>query len=54
MDFLNESGLVNRFSSLFSRENIPILYITTLKSNFILYDVMFTEKVKEMMKKHDL
>jgi hypothetical protein len=43
--YLNESGFVKELSSKFAHENIPILYITTFQSNFILFESKFTEKV---------
>lgn len=54
MDFLNESGLVNKISLMFSKENISILYITTLKSNFILYDKKDDGKVRNIIEKNIL
>lgn len=44
-EYLNESGFVKELSSKFAHENIPILYITTFQSNFILFESKFTEKV---------
>ena len=48
-EFLNESGFVKRISSIFSNESIPILYITTLKSNFILFDKSYSSKIEEII-----
>lgn len=48
-EYLNESGFVKRISSIFSNENIPILYITTLKSNFILFENKYSSDVRNII-----
>lgn len=48
-EYLNESGFVNLISSYFSKQSIPILYITTLTSNFILFDGYFKQKVLNLL-----
>ena len=47
-EFLNESGFVKKISSIFSQKNIPILYITTLKSNFILFLNIHLSSIKNI------
>lgn len=54
MDFLNESGLVQRMSFIFSQQNVPILYITTMKSNFILFENKFLEQVEKITNEYNL
>lgn len=50
-EYLNESGFVNKISSIFAKENIPILYITTLKSNFILFEKSNRYQMKNIFSK---
>ena len=43
-EFLDDTGLVQKLSSLFAEAKIPILYITTYNNNFILFDEEFYEQ----------
>lgn len=45
MEYIDESGLVNMVSSLFSDRNVPILYITTLRSNFVLFETKYLKNI---------
>ena len=47
--YINESGLVQRISHSFSNENIPILYITTYKSNFVLFHSDYLSRVESII-----
>jgi hypothetical protein len=53
-EYLNESGLVNRISYIFSQQNVPILYITTLTSNFVLFEEQFTEQVNQIIQNNSI
>lgn len=44
-----ESGLVQRISHSFSNENIPILCITTYKSNFVLFHSDYLSRVESII-----
>ena len=48
-EYLTESGLVFLISSKFTNYNIPILYITTFKSNFVLFDSEYLEIVSSFL-----
>lgn len=37
-EYIDDTGLVKQLSTAFGEKNIPILYITTLNNNFILFD----------------
>ena len=50
-EYLNDSGLVNLISSYFSKQCIPILYITTLTNNYILFDEFFKQKVVDILER---
>lgn len=45
MDYINESGFVSLVSTKFSSYNIPIVYITTYKSNFVLFEKEYLNNV---------
>lgn len=47
--FLEESGLVNMISSKLKEEEIPILYITTSNSNFLLIPEEYSEKTDKLL-----
>lgn len=48
-DYIDDTGLVRTLSTAFGEEDIPILYITTLNNNFILFDDNFTQKSMEIL-----
>jgi len=41
---VNDIGIIAHISALFSNENIPILYLTTLENNFILFEQEYYTK----------
>ena len=40
-EYLDDTGLVQKISTMFSKENIPILYITTYNNNFVLFSLEY-------------
>lgn len=48
-DYIDDTGLVKTLSTKFGEENIPILYITTLNNNFILFDHDHHEKSLQIL-----
>jgi hypothetical protein len=50
-EYMDDSGLVAKISTLFSENNIPILYITTSQSNFVFIEVEDLVKSGEILSK---
>jgi len=48
-ELLDDTGLVQKLSSIFSTANIPILYITTFNNNFILFDEEYHYQSVELL-----
>jgi hypothetical protein len=51
---IEESGLVNKISALFSENEIPIMYITSFNSDFIFVPIGFKNKVDRLLEVVDL
>jgi len=49
---LNEIGLLSRLTDIFSKNNIPILTLSTYLGNYVFYPSDFEENFKEMMEKN--
>lgn len=49
-DYIDDTGMVRQLSAAFGEEHIPILYITTLNNNFILFDEAYSEKSMEILR----
>lgn len=47
--YMDDSGLVAKISGLFSKNKIPILYITTSQSNFVFVEVEDLCKTQELL-----
>ena len=48
---LEHTGIVERLSKIFSKDNIPIIYINSFNNNFILIDCKYRKKVINTLKK---
>jgi len=49
-ELMNDTGIVQKISSLFGKHNIPILYITTYNNNFVLFSTEFYEQSISLLK----
>ena len=48
-EYINDTGMVARISTLFSDKNIPILYLTTLDNNYILFEENHFNKTLKLL-----
>jgi hypothetical protein len=48
-EFVNDSGLVSKISNIFSENDISILYITSLQSNYIFVEEKDIEKTEKIL-----
>ena len=53
MSGISHTGVVEYLSKLFSKENIPIIYINTYNNNFILVASSDFKKCETILKKHN-
>ena len=50
---IDHVGIVHFISGLFSKQQIPLLYLNTYSNNIILVSEEFVTKAKEIMQHHD-
>lgn len=48
-EYIDDTGLVKKLSTIFGEENIPILYITTFNNNFILFEASYYDRSVQIL-----
>ncbi len=49
-EFMDDTGIVQKISTLFGQHKIPILYITTYNNNFVLFSSEYYNQSVELLK----